>query len=66
MGKTLSEDQRYGILNWCKSFRPDPICLDVKGLSISQIINAYKPWLINYAAAGQIASATARPFKEKN
>jgi hypothetical protein len=66
MGKTLSEDQRYGILNWCKSFRPDPICLDVKGLSISQIINAYKPWLINYAAAGQIASATARPFKEKD
>jgi len=66
MGKSLSNDERLSILQWCKSFRPNQINLDENKLSISQIIDAHKPWLIKYASAGQIASATARPFKEKD
>jgi len=64
VGKSLSDIERQAILGWCQTFRAEPIDLSESELTVANIINAFKPWLLKYAAAGQIASATVRPFKE--
>jgi hypothetical protein len=64
MGNKLTESERYDLLDWCKKFHSKPVIL-VDPVSLSGIANSFGPDLLRYAACGQVASATRRPFKEK-